>query len=129
MYWELDDEGVLTISVTGEMPDYRWGGLEQRPWHGDIFRIMSLRIQPGVTSIGYNAFAYNNLTSVNIPDNVTSIGYYAFQNNLLTSAVIGDSVTSIKSGLMFMIFSARISREDSQKGSKIWGCRKASNYL
>lgn len=48
-----------------------------------------------VISIGYNAFAGSNLTSVNIPDSVTSIGFGAFQINQLTSVAIPDSVTEI----------------------------------
>lgn len=48
-----------------------------------------------VTTIGNDAFAYNQLTSVVIPDSVTTIGNYAFYNNELTSVVIPNSVTNI----------------------------------
>jgi len=48
-----------------------------------------------VTSIGYNAFYNNSLTSVTIPNSVTSIGNAAFYNNSLTSVTIPNSVTSI----------------------------------
>ncbi len=49
-----------------------------------------------VTSIGYEAFAYCDLTSVTIPESVTSIGRSAFWDcNRLTSITIGNGVTSI----------------------------------
>ena len=51
-----------------------------------------------VTSIGYFAFANNNLTSVTIPNSVTTIGHDAFYTNQLTSVRIPDSVTSIGEG-------------------------------
>jgi len=50
----------------------------------------------GVVSIGNNAFAYTDLTSVSIPTSVTSIGSYAFQSCFsLASVAIPNGVTSI----------------------------------
>jgi hypothetical protein len=46
-----------------------------------------------VTSIGVNAFANNQLTTVIIPEGVTSIGNSAFRNNQLTSVIIPGGVT------------------------------------
>jgi hypothetical protein len=51
-----------------------------------------------VTSIGREAFAEKQLTSVTIPNSVTSIGDWAFAINQLTSVIIPNSVTSIKDG-------------------------------
>ena len=48
-----------------------------------------------VTTIGFEAFYGNQLTSVTIPDSVTTIGSHAFHTNLLTSVTIPDSVTTI----------------------------------
>jgi len=48
-----------------------------------------------VTTIGYEAFSQNQLTSVTIPNSVTSISGEAFSSNQLTSVTISNSVTSI----------------------------------
>lgn len=50
-----------------------------------------------VTTIGYEAFANNQLASVTIPDSVTTISDSAFANNLLASVTIPNSVTTIGS--------------------------------
>lgn len=61
---------------------------------GDIVIPSEIEGKP-VTSIGYSAFYFKNLTSIIIPDSVISIGNSAFKNNQLTSVIIPDSVTSI----------------------------------
>ena len=52
-------------------------------------------IPNSVTSIGEEAFAGCNLSSITIPNSVTSIGEAAFSSCLLSSIVIPNSVTSI----------------------------------
>ena len=93
--WRLED-GVLTITGTGEMQDFSIVG---SPWYSYPYRstIKSAVIQPGVTSIGNYAFeGCTNLTSVTIPDSVTRIGYEAFYScSSLTSLTIGSGVTEI----------------------------------
>ena len=93
--WTLED-GVLTISGTGEMEDYY---ATTAPWGENCSLIKSVVISDGVTSIGYGAFSgCSSLTSVTIPDSVTSIRYDAFSGcSSLTSVTIPDSVTSIRS--------------------------------
>ena len=74
--WSLDDAGLLTISFTGNMPDYDTSGA---PWWGAYVR--RVIISDSVTRIGDNAFYdRTSLESVTIPDSVTRIGDYAFYN-------------------------------------------------
>lgn len=68
------EDGVLTISGEGKMPDYY-----NTPWRDHSFNIEKIIIEEGITSIGALAFAhYNKLTSVEIPEGVVSIGKRAF---------------------------------------------------
>lgn len=93
--WSLDDNGTLTISGSGKIEDYR-SDIDQ-PWYSNRSDITSVVIEPGVTSIGSQAFyECSNLTSITIPSGLTSIGEQAFGNCTgLTSITIPSSVTSI----------------------------------
>ena len=102
--WNLSDDGTLTISGTGDMPDYFYylfSGYERynspSPWYNDRDKINKVVIKDGLTSIGDFAFyECRNITSVTIPNSVTSIGEYAFWSCAsLTSVIIPNSVTSI----------------------------------
>ena len=77
--WEIDDNGTLIVSGTGEMYDY--GFHEYRAlWSRHADSIKNVVIEAGVTSIGKDAFVYcDNITSVTIPASVTSIGEGAFR--------------------------------------------------
>ena len=73
--WTLED-GVLTISGTGEMWDYDYLG---GPWDEYKNEITDVIIIDGVTSVGDRAFAdCINLINVDIPIGVTEIGISAF---------------------------------------------------
>ncbi len=93
--WSLDDNGTLTISGSGKIEDYR-SDIDQ-PWYSNRSDITSVIIEPGVTSIGLQAFYYcSNLTSITIPSGLTSIGEMAFfYCSALTSVTIPNSVISI----------------------------------
>lgn len=97
--WELDAEGTLTISGTGDMWGYTWQ--EKTPWASSYSSIKEVILKNGVTSIGSDAFSgCSSLTSVTIPNSVTSIGPRAFANCTgLTSITIPNSVTSIEVGV------------------------------
>ena len=92
--WKLTDEGVLTITGTGEMQN--WEDRHARPWspNGNIKQVI---IGDGVTTIGDYAFSYySSLTSITIPNSVTDIGSHAFFScSSLASVTIPNSVTDI----------------------------------
>ena len=92
--WTLDSNGLLTISGTGKMYDFKY--TDKIPWYY-CDQIRCVTIDNGVTSIGDKAFCdCSNLTSVTIPDGVTSIGDEAFCGcESLTGVTIPNSVTSI----------------------------------
>ena len=82
--WTLTEDGVLTITGEGPMPDYRDGGTsETPPWYPHVNRISSLTIGEGVTRIGDYAFMLCSfVTEVVIPESVTSMGDWAFYGYL-----------------------------------------------
>ncbi|MCD8151110.1 MAG: leucine-rich repeat protein [Clostridiales bacterium] len=93
--WTLDEDGVLTISGTGDMTDYSNAGA---PWYNSYrTKIKQAIIEESVTSIGASAFyGCTKLTKVTIADSVTTIGKYAFWKNYsLTSVTVPDNVTDI----------------------------------
>ncbi|MBR4502959.1 MAG: leucine-rich repeat domain-containing protein [Clostridia bacterium] len=89
--WSVSD-GVLTITGTGDMPDYSYG---QEPWKD--LGVTSAVIKDGVTRIGNGAFSgCTSLTEISIADSVTGIGNSAFSFcKSLTEITIPDSVTSL----------------------------------
>ncbi len=101
--WELSEDGTLTISGTGDMPDYRFvydtnHGQTTAPWYSEREKIKKIVIEDGVTSIGKCAFHNcESLTSVTIPNSVTYINFYAFKEcDSLTSITIPNSVKLIE---------------------------------
>jgi len=95
--WELTDDGVLTITGTGEMDNYT-GGIAGKPW--SYKNVKQVIIDDGVTTIGDYAFSgCTALTSINIPNSVKTIGVCAFSTcTALTSINIPNSVTTIEKG-------------------------------
>ena len=97
--WALDEEtGVLTISGTGAMWDYRHPESDMppvAPWH--MLDVESAVIGAGVTSIGKYAFTNcGDLTSVTIPEGVTAISDGAFWGcDELPSVALPVSLKSI----------------------------------
>lgn len=99
--WVLDDEGTLTVSGTGNMPDFEnTPDTDITPWHSHRTSIQKVVISEGVTSIGDNAFFAPNgeyaITQVELPEGLLSIGessFYWCRN--LTQVKLPDSVTSI----------------------------------
>lgn len=116
--WNLTD-GTLTISGTGEMPDWYW--YREIPWDGyqrliesvivedgittvasyafyGCFNLKDIKIPEGITYIGMNSFQNcKNLSSIELPDSIDRIGDYAFYNcSSLVNIEIPYSVTSVR---------------------------------
>ena len=96
--YRLDEDGVLTISGSGEMQNYYFYVYDSAPWFGNGDLVTTVVIEEGVSTIGDFAFdSFNNLTNIIIPNSVTTIGEYAFKHcTSLTSITIPDSVTTIE---------------------------------
>jgi len=95
--WNLNTEGLLTISGTGSMKGYR---IDSRaPWSAYSNQIKCIEIQNGVTSIGTYAFRdLKNLECIQIADSVVKIYNLVFINcSSLKSIIIPDSVTFLGS--------------------------------
>ncbi len=119
--YELDENGLLVISGSGDMGIYQ--GITYCPWHAQRENIKTVIIKNGVTSIGDGAFLgckgladekgfvivrnvlYDYVgkdVNVTIPDSVTSIRESAFSGcTSLTAITIPDSVTSIGNGAFY----------------------------
>lgn len=94
--WTFED-GVLTISGTGEMTNFVSGktaGWVEKKYKNKIEKVI---VNEGVTTIGKSAFAsHSKLTSVQLPQSLTVINDYAFQLCWgLTEITIPDGVTNI----------------------------------
>lgn len=106
--WTLDSNGLLTISGTGEMPDYPYSitiGDSQyehnTPWGSKRNEITNILIEEGVSSIGECAFSgCESLRTVRILEGVISIGERAFSScPALASISIPKSVDVIGSSV------------------------------
>ena len=88
--WDLDN-GILTISGTGEMWSYH------KPWEDYANQVTSLVIESGVISISDRAFSnFKKLKSVVLSDTILVIGSCAFLTcTSLESIIIPESVRVI----------------------------------
>lgn len=77
--YELSDDGVLTISGTGDMPDYTTTVFGTKSPFYKSTEIKEVIITEGITRIGSGTFRNcSNLTCFTIPEGMTSIGDMAF---------------------------------------------------
>ena len=100
LLWELTDDGVLTISGTGEMLNYMYDDMSDfsdAPWYPYRHAVKTVVINNGVTHIGdFVFFDCYNLRAVSISNTVTSIGNFAFSEcSGLKSVIIGNGVETI----------------------------------
>lgn len=94
--WAIDESGTMTISGTGDMPE--WYGSFEPPWGSYSWDVRSVVVEEGVTSLGnYTFWYFNAMTSVSLPSSLTSIGHGAFAGcSALTAVTIPEGVTSIE---------------------------------
>ena len=97
--WEINN-GTLTISGEGEMPNYY---SEAPPWYVYKDDIHTLAIKNGVTSISSFAFSFfSNLTSASIASTVLNIEVYAFTEcKSLPSIIIPNGLINIVEGVFY----------------------------
>ena len=75
--WFISDEGKLTISGKGRMPDYSGSALA--PWYDYREKILALEVEEGVLSMGdYAFFDCENLRSIQLPKSLTKLGKSCF---------------------------------------------------
>ncbi|MBQ9133060.1 MAG: leucine-rich repeat domain-containing protein [Clostridia bacterium] len=74
-FWTLED-GVLTISGIGKMPDYEKNGA---PWESKKDKIHTVIIEEGITKVGdYAFYQCKSLKEVELPNTLIGIGDAAF---------------------------------------------------
>lgn len=93
--WTLLNNGSLSITGTGALPDY--GSSAHIPWYEYRNFVKTLSFGENVTGIGSYAFSgCTGLTSVTVGAGITKIGAWAFENCAsLASVTIGADVTAI----------------------------------
>ena len=98
--WSLDDDGVLTVSGEGDMPNL---AKDEWPWHSLRSQITKVVVLFGITSIGSHAFEdCDNMTEIVIPEGVTTLGGDAFAYNAgLTTITLPSTITTIKQGVVY----------------------------
>ena len=92
--WVLTEDGTLTISGSGEMPDFD-GSSERAPWFSKRDSVLSVVVEPGVTSVGSYAFYLcRKMREASLPQGLTKIGESTFEEcKILKSITIPETVT------------------------------------
>ncbi|MBR2048167.1 MAG: leucine-rich repeat protein [Oscillospiraceae bacterium] len=123
--WAISDDGTLTISGTGPIPD------NVRPWRDYSDRITRVVVEPGITALGKFTLAYldqvqelllpdtltrigemsvrgcDSLTRIIVPEGVTSIDYQAFEDCPLESIHLPSTLTELDSHAFWQMTSLR----------------------
>lgn len=97
VFWELYENGLLVISGSGAIYDYKGIPANKSPFQART-DIVDVVIKDGITTIGGFLFMQSSVESVLIPDSVERIGEGAFSvcENLKT-IIIPSSCTKIES--------------------------------
>ncbi|MDR1974743.1 MAG: leucine-rich repeat protein [Bacteroidales bacterium] len=84
--WNINTEGVFTLTGTGAMEDYE--NDLATPWYVYQRAITKIVIPQGVTHIGNNVFANSAVKAITFPSTLTSIGDKAFFGCIKPSTLI-----------------------------------------
>lgn len=128
--WELDDNGVLTISGEGDMPTYKSTSLA--PWNTTEYksRITTVVIEDGVTSIG--AYAFYKITNIeelvigagckkiaaHAFDGCTHLGIVTWYGTTMTT-LDGTAFSSVTGCTLYYTIGAVTTKFSSAKFTKI----------
>ena len=101
LHWEYED-GLLTISGTGTMPDCGEQGTDT-PWYEYKSSITEVTIRDGIQSVGSSAFyQYEALAVLNLPDGLKEIGSEAFSEcSALEQVILPEGLETIGSGAFY----------------------------
>ena len=102
--WQVEANGVLTISGEGEMGNYFPSLGEPAPWYAFADKFSCVVVEDGITSIGYSAFKNcAGIREIRLPESLTKIGGSAFAGcTALETINLADSIAQI--GAYVMIF-------------------------
>lgn len=126
--WTLDD-GVLTISGTGNMYVYKTPSVSNFTWNNERSSIKEIVINSGVTSIGDFAFCgCTSLTSITIPVSVTYIGRESFTNCFNLEYVFYKGTPDEWSAMNSCLWGAEIHYESTDHTPSDWIIKEATVY-
>ncbi|MBQ3665683.1 MAG: sigma-70 family RNA polymerase sigma factor [Lachnospiraceae bacterium] len=99
-FYSISDDGILTISGTGEIYDYGSEEGSRNPWcHYTVPYFHTVVIENGITRIGNYAFLNCNQQDTLISDSVTEIGQYAFSEcGSIETIRLPESIVIIEEG-------------------------------
>ena len=108
LFWELSEDGTLTISGNGDMPEFGWNSRSnfyKTPWSSNLKNgeIRKLVVMEGVTYISKGAFAPNPsndeslspIREVILPKSLKRIGSFSFKGLNMDNLIINEGVEII----------------------------------
>lgn len=109
--WNIEN-GVLTISGTGAMTDFKFKS--DAPWYNEKATVEKIVVEEGVTHIGDLAFyGMTNAKSISLPSTIQSIGLNAL-------SYTEGSVTNIANTNTPLTFSVTADRQVAKAGSDFY---------